>query len=223
MKTVISLFLIILATAATLYFLTPDSFDAIPSYLPQQIILNQPIRKSNPEIERINQKNLQIKTFSCQVDIEIPRKITFHMVGSINYEKDKKFRMVAESRMGKEIDIGSNQNYFWFWSKRMQPPNLYYASYDHLMQTSLKTPFNPLWMMESLGLNEIILKNKSFYRYGNYLIAKETKLSTQREPVVQLILVDPNKNVIIGNYLYKEGKLIASTEITSFTQNGSIG
>ena len=40
--------------------------------------------------------------------------------------EDKKFHLMASSILGKEIDIGINENELWYWAKRSKPKGLYY-------------------------------------------------------------------------------------------------
>jgi len=75
--------------------------------------------------------------------------------GSMYYEKPLSFRMKVRSIMGEEMDMGSNNEHFWYWSRRDKHPGLYYASYADYFKTRLKTPFNPVFLRESLGLDQI--------------------------------------------------------------------
>ncbi len=71
---------------------------------------------------------------------------------SISYEKSLNFRMINSSFFGKEVDVGSNEKEFWFWSKRMKPPALFHTIHDNLKNTNLKTPFHPLWIKEIIEI-----------------------------------------------------------------------
>lgn len=173
---------------------------------------------------RVNAKNSLIRTFSADVRIQ---KKAIALSGQIAYEKDRKFRMQSyndkksifgQSKM--ELDIGSNPDYFWFWSARMKPPAVYYASYDHVNRNRLRTPFNPVWMMEILGLDEIdlnkgaVVLHKEVNQYKAWM-CYEIRLSSSGEQIIKGTLYDDVK--IKGHYLYTaDGNLIISSEVMEF-------
>ncbi|MEC7501157.1 MAG: hypothetical protein VX970_05470 [Planctomycetota bacterium] len=55
---------------------------------------------------------------------------------------------------GQEMDVGSNQEIFWFWVKRAEPPALYYGRYDQypVPQIAGALPIRPEWLTEAMGL-----------------------------------------------------------------------
>lgn len=78
----------------------------------------------------------------------------------IAVEKGKHLRIMVSSMVGDEMDIGSNDEVFWFWAKRHPQPAVMYASHDQidLVRESLQIPFEPAWLMEGLGVAEIPLE-----------------------------------------------------------------
>lgn len=71
--------------------------------------------------------------------------------------KGQRLRLVVSSVIGNEVDLGSNDEVVWFWSKREQPHNLYYVSHEQLEQAreQMQIPFEPGWLLEALGLEPI--------------------------------------------------------------------
>lgn len=170
-------------------------------------------------IDRINKKNSKIKSlFSADAQVQISH-VPFKLTAEMAYEKDRNFRMVVRSVMGKELDVGSNSDTFWFWSKRMNPPYLHYASYSDLYKCRLKDVFHPLWMMESLGINEIN-SNAVVKDSPKYLIISEKRRSTSNTIVIKVTLIDKKSEAIVGHYILNEGKVIVSAEVKEFHPNG---
>jgi hypothetical protein len=67
----------------------------------------------------------------------------------------KQFRLRADTIItGTEVDLGSNNEEFWFWMKRSQPPALYYSSHDKFAASAVRTvlPIEPTWLVEALGM-----------------------------------------------------------------------
>ena len=179
--------------------------DAIPSNEYQQTILS------------INNRYTPLKTLCGDISAIASAKITANLWGRISFEKKQNFRMQLSSRFNSEIDIGSNQQYFWFWSRRMKPSYLYYSLHKDIKKAPLKTLFHPLWMMECLGIDEIDLKGATIYQQENCIAVRQIRTGTMDQLVVKITLIDPKKQAIIGHYLYNDDlKLIASSEVLEF-------
>ena len=98
-------------------------------------------------------KTLQNREFSIKL---YQNNMKFNAKAMFYYEKPKLFHMeVWHAITGKEVEIGSNSEYFWFYSKRIDPPSLYYAKHTDSHLTNLKAPLHPEWMMQSLNVDQI--------------------------------------------------------------------
>ena len=166
-------------------------------------------------IKKINASNVDIKTFSCQnFKIELTKGVKFNLTGSVFMEKNNKFRMTIYNQLGgKELDAGSNDAVFWFWSKRIRP-NLNQQKQNEPNQ--FKSYINPNWLILCMSFNEIDLKKSEIIKYKDFYGIIQT------QPYGRvLILIDPKKQLVIGHYLYDNyEKLISSAEIISFQQVG---
>jgi hypothetical protein len=71
-------------------------------------------------------------------------------------QKPKSFRMTAELAGNTEVDMGSNDQEFWYWIRRNEPPYLFHCSHEEFAkgQVRLQVPFQPEWIMEALGMAE---------------------------------------------------------------------
>lgn len=221
MKTIIStiLFIFCLLLFTAYWYRPKPQFSTI--YNPPAPIQKTEIIPKKQDIplcvSAINDRNTSIQTIWSDVDMLIQGHKT---TAQISYQKTKNFRMVVHSLTGIEADIGSNDTYFWFWSKRMNPPILYFAKHDNLFNTGLKTPFNPQWMVESLSVNAIKTNEVIFQTIGNRVAVKQLWLSPLRELISKITLIDASRNIIIGHYLYRNETLIASTEVVETYPSG---
>lgn len=169
--------------------------------------------ENNQFLDDFNNKNSKINSIYSNVAIS-SQGITLN--SAIVYEKKIKFRMISESIFGTELDIGSNDQYFWFWSKRMKPSALFYAKHEDLKNTRLRTPFNPNWMIELLGVSNID-KNCSYFEYKNDLVVSEIVTDNFGNVINKLRLIDRNKKSCIAHFLYdKNMNPIISAEIKEF-------
>jgi hypothetical protein len=192
--------------------------------LPEDQICNkknlQTINEIYEVIKTINDRNLTIKNiYIKKMPIRLQQgNMTTKVYGELAMEKEKNFRLkVAHRLTGKEMDIGSNKDHFWFWSKRMNPPFLHYAKHEELNKTMLRTALNPNWMMESLNINSIDTENIEIGKFKEFLAIIQTRTSTTGEVVKIVVLINPNEKLVVGRYLYNANeKLIASTEYQDF-------
>ena len=77
---------------------------------------------------------------------------------SVALERPLRFRLRAATAItDADIDIGSNDEMFWFWTRREQPAALYFCRHDQFFASSARSifPVAPDWIMEALGLVRI--------------------------------------------------------------------
>lgn len=177
------------------------------------ISITPPARTTS--INKINKLNADIRTITATINAKVNNK-SFRLEGVMSYQKEKKFRMIINSVMGREIDIGSNDSTFWFYSKRIKPPYLYYSRHENVANTRLKPLFNPLWLMESLSLDSLPISHKVIEKQQRLELIN-WEICPTGELVYRKILIDTAKPAIIGHYLFSDrGVLIASSEIEEF-------
>ena len=153
-------------------------------------------------IQEINERNANIKSIqSDDVIVTIKRRFSVNLKGSLAYEKDLKFRMTIKSPLGRreECDVGSNDSHFWYWSRRLDPPSIYYAEHKNLMVTGLKIPFHPLWMMEAVSINKIDTKNAIVKREGGRLVVLQTRTSTLGTSIIKATHIDVKTKRLISH------------------------
>lgn len=212
LKNIIFIFVI---TLLLLIYLKPGT---IKTHKPLLLQPEHLITEASPVYKDIvNNINSQYSTIKNIIYPEVSINLEgIKLESKILYEKKLRFHMSNRSFLGKEADIGSNDEYFWFWSKRLDPPAIYYAKHSDLSQTRLKTPFHPLWMMEILGINPILGDYKIFQHQNNLAVVQRT-ISVMNEPVKRIYLINPEKMAILGHYIYDDkDQLVVSAEILDF-------
>lgn len=105
----------------------------------------------------LNSKSASVRQLTSNVTVSLPGAPKIK--GTLQVEFPNRIRMKAGllgiSEMG--VDVGSNQEQFWIWSKASlpgQPPALYYANHDAFQQSPVRQaiPLDPKWLIESFGL-----------------------------------------------------------------------
>ncbi len=170
-------------------------------------------------ISRINIKNDKIRTFTSsdfQVHVwQKGRKI--HLKGSLYYEKDQKLRLILRSILGKESDLGSNEETFWFWSKRMNDPSLFFAKHSDFHKSRLKSPFNPMYIRDSLGFSHITVEKGHVVELKGRLICVQHMKNSINQPITRFLIIDKKSEKVEGFFISnKKGSLEASGLVTEW-------
>ncbi len=71
------------------------------------------------------------------------------------FQRPQRFRLLARTSLsGPELDLGSNNELFWVWIARTQPPQTYFCRHDQFARSPLRRtfPVEPGWLIEALGI-----------------------------------------------------------------------
>lgn len=107
-------------------------------------------------VGQLNDTSQRIQTLECR-EVWIDAKQGHQPIGLPGVmlcQKNKNFRMKGQVAGQPAVDIGSNENEFWFWISKAEPPYLYHCSYADLARGGIRLPFpfQPEWVMEALGM-----------------------------------------------------------------------
>ncbi len=174
---------------------------------------NQEKVQSNEIIDKINNRTKDIKRIKS--DIYIKLNTVLGAKGFIAYEKTNNFRMVCNSVFGKEIEIGSNDDYFWFWSRTIKPKALYYGDLDKIEKTRLRKIFYPVLIRSFLGIDEI--KNCEVTKDQNKFYIIE-KIDLGDEKLIQIKIIEEGK-IIAQKITNLNHELILEINILEFQEN----
>lgn len=170
--------------------------DHIQRQLPQA----EEIKEVPAIITEINRRNAAITSFVCErVSVKTwKRGLRIRLSATALYEKDNNFRLRFSSVFGSEMDLGSNDEIFWYWSRRDMNPGLYWAVYADYHKTRLKTPFNPIFMRDTLGLSEISTENARISETSEYVILVYDRYNAMNQPILYSVVLDKATRLMAG-------------------------
>jgi len=119
---------------------------------------------------------------------------------------------------GPELDLGSNQELFWFWAARNTPPQVMYARHDRFGMCRARDvlPVEPAWLVEALGLVEIdpALASEPVST-GNGRIEIRSRVSTPQGEATRLVQLDEKHGWLLEQHLLDpQGKIKASARLS---------
>jgi hypothetical protein len=181
-----------------------------PQFVQQYINPLPRVLPPSPTLEQIiavvNRNNSQIQSFSTNhASISGPDFPALR--ASVAFQRPGRFRLRAETGLtGAELDVGSNDELFWIWMRRNQPPAVYYCRHDQFAasQAPQMMPFEPAWLIEALGVAEIDpgLPHQGPYFLPNDRLQIDTIRNTPAGPVTTVTILDGSQGWILEQDMY---------------------
>ncbi|MBA4018983.1 MAG: hypothetical protein C0483_17580 [Pirellula sp.] len=131
-------------------------------------------------------------------------------------ERQKKLRLRAETAItGAEVDMGSNDELFWFWVRRNPPPTLYYCRHEKFATSAARqiVPVDPEWLLDALGLATFdpYQQHSNPTRTTNGNLEIRTTFTGPQGPMTKATIVDASRGFILEQHLFDaRGTLVAS-------------
>lgn len=164
-------------------------------------------------IAAVNRQNSQIQSLTAnQASVSAPR--TPMLTAEVNYYQPNYLHLSAQTSLsGKEVDLGSNPELFWFWVARNEPAGVYYCRHDQYARSGLsqQLPIEPGWVIESLGVKPIpenlawqgpqTTPDGLFYEI-------QAKESTPRGLITRQIFIDRRTATIAAQRLYDSNNIL---------------
>jgi hypothetical protein len=167
-------------------------------------------------IQVVNRNSLQIQSiFTNNATLSVSGFPTLD--AQIAFERPRRFRMRAALGFGgaPELDLGSNDDLFWFWVRRAAPPAVYYCRHDQFETCRARNlvPIRPEWLIEALGVNE--LDPNVRHQGPKTLPDGRLEICTIREtadgPTTKITIVDPVRGLVAEQHMYgPQGQLLVS-------------
>jgi hypothetical protein len=189
----------------------PRYTNPLPRVLPPSPTLEQ-------VIEVVNRNSSQIQSFSTnRASISGPG---FPSLGaSVAFERAKRFRLRAGTGLtGTEFDLGSNDELFWFWLRRNQPPAMYYCRHDQFTASPARqtTPFEPTWLIEALGVVEL---DPALPHQLSPLPNDRLRIDTIRNmpegPVTKTTILDGSQGWVLEQHIFDARRRLVASAIAS--------
>ncbi len=78
------------------------------------------------------------------------------VTGRMDCQKPKNFRLTAKLSFQPIVDMGSNDQEFWYWISKANPPYVYHCTHEALSRGGVRMPFpfQPEMLLDSLGMGE---------------------------------------------------------------------
>lgn len=183
-----------------------------PTVFFEQPTLEQIVSVVNANTARVNQ--LQTSAASLSVT-GVPT-----LQCDIALERPLRFRMTAGTRItGNELDLGSNDNLFWFWARRNQEPAVYFARHNEFRNAAAAQimPVPPSWIIDAIGLVQLANDGSTTgpFPVGSGRLEIRSRTNGTGGVLNRSIVVDDQRGHVLEQRVFDEGGQLLATSITS--------
>jgi hypothetical protein len=170
-------------------------------------------------ITAVNSNTAKVQSLSTR-DASLSVPLLPSLRAELHFDRPKRFRLLADTRLtGPEIDLGSNDELFWFWAKRGPQPAVYYCRHDRFYTSAAKSilPVEPDWLIDSLGLVTLdpAAPHRGPFAVGGGRLRVETPVSTPHGPMTRVTLVDSAGGYVVEQHLYDAKKELVASVLAS--------
>lgn len=182
----------------------------VPCVLTPPTTLDQVVRT-------VNDNNARIQSFwTTEATLTGPGLPPLR--ANLAFERPRRLRLLAETGLtGPELDLGSNDELFWFWARRSEPPAIYFCRHAQFSTSPARQylPFEPQWLVEALGVAEFdpaLPHQGPFPLPGNRLEVRTIR-ETPEGTLTKVTVVDGCHGWVLEQQLYDaQGRLLAASQ-----------
>lgn len=179
----------------------------------------------------VNQNSARIVSYQTNnASITVPGMPGIPLLkGNIAALQPGKVRLRASTTLtGDEVDMGSNDELFWFWVKRNEPPALYFSRHDQFAGSAARQvmPIEPQWLLDALGMMQFSPndRHEGPFPYGNDALEIRTIMQTPGGQMSKSTIVDARRAWVLEQHIYDAaGTLVASSRASNHRYYEQVG
>lgn len=187
--------------------------------------VNDEMPTAQQMVEYLNDNARRIQAIQCNsvaIDCKQGNQNAPGLDGMVVLQKPNMFRLKAKVLGQNAVDLGSNQEEFWYWISKADPPYVFHCSHAAMAagQVRMPFPFQPEMILAAMGIAEYDHNKPYEVRpKGQFAEMVERVTSPQgktiaRVTVFQRAPAQPGKPQVLGHYLQDEtGKVICSVQV----------
>jgi len=172
-------------------------------------------------IAAVNHNSARIQSLTVtNATITIPDMLGLPLLnGNIAAERPGRFRLTAGTAVtGQEIDLGSNDELFWMWIRRNQPPAVYFCRHAQFANSNIRQmmPVEPAWLLAALGIVDIdpasVFDGPVPSQLGDGTVELRSWLPSASGPLQRVTVIDSRRAWVVGQFIYDQSgaSLLAS-------------
>jgi len=203
--------------------LRPSGVNPMPAQVATKEDLVDYLNKNSAYISGIQSDDVSLTCYNGGIPVTVS--------GRLRAQGPRNFRMTADVFGNREVDLGSNNQEFWYWIRQGEKAQVF-CSYQALEEGRVKQmpfPFQPAWVLEAMGMGNYGSADKyELVTEPEYWKLIERTKSPQGQPVKKIIVFNRRSSPAnseqpqIKEFLLQDeatGKTICSAHITRKQKN----
>ena len=193
-------------------FLSPTQGPQPPTVFYGSPTLDQVMHVVNANTARVH----QLQTTSASLSVPgVPA-----LQCDIAMERPLRLRMTAGTHItGSELDLGSNDNLFWFWARRNEEPAIYFARHSEFRNAAAARimPVPPSWIMEAVGLVQLAGDGSTVgpYPQANGRLEIRTQTNSSGGELHRVITIDDQRGYVLDQRVFDAAGQLLAVSVTS--------
>lgn len=180
--------------------------------LPQTATLDQVVAAVNGNSARIQSLRTTDATLSGR---QVPS-----LRANIALQRPRRFRLRADTALtDTEVDLGSNDEFFWFWVRRSKPPAVYFCRHEEFEHSAARQaiPLPPEWLIEAFGVVEFSPADQHIgpHRAADGTLEIHSIRTSATGRWKKVTRVDPATSYVLAQYYYGPDNLLVASAVTS--------
>lgn len=168
----------------------------------------------------INANSQRVQSLQAQgATVSVPGLPAIGAEVSLARPQNLRFR-AGTNLLGPELDLGSNDELFWFWAARTPGSSVYFARHDQFAASRARQMLavEPAWLIEALGVPEIDPASviEGPITAGDNRVQVRTTVPSAGGDYTRLLVFHSRTAHILEQHLYDaRGELIASSRTSN--------
>lgn len=192
-------------------------------------------------VAAVNQNSARIQSITATgASITIPDTMNLPILtANIAAERPGRVRITAGTALtGQEMDVGSNDQQFWMWVRRNEPPAVYFCRHEQFAGSAIRDmmPIEPAWLLAALGMVDVdpasvydgplprgdgTVEIRSWLPSASGNLSRVTVIDATRAFVVEQHVYDPTGQTLLASAV-AESHAYYPTEQVSLPQRVSL-
>jgi hypothetical protein len=171
-------------------------------------------------IATLNANTSRVQTLHSQGSMSIAGVPA--LTAEIAVERPRRFRFRAGTGLlGLELDVGSNDELFWFWAQRSPQPGVFFARHDRFAVSRARSmiPLEPATLVEALGLVELdpLGQIEGPVPLGSDRLEMRIRTPTAAGEFTRVLYLHHQYAWVVEQHLYgPQGQLLATTKASEY-------
>jgi hypothetical protein len=175
--------------------------------------LQEVVQNTNDHTLRVRQLQAEGATISYKAP---PLSLAIPLRCRLSFDLPRRVRMTAGVGLGGDlVDVGSNDEIFWFWTSAADKNSIFYAKHEEYPNSALgrMIPLDPSWIADAVGLVYLDPSSRldgPFPSNQKGMFDLRTWLDTPAGSLQRVITFDQSYGYVHAQYLYDPyGQLLA--------------